>query len=106
MNTKQTKKSIIKAEQKAVEELIKVAKEKNIKAIICLGENNEKIINAFKNDVEIIQQVADMQEAVKQSYNLAASGDAVLLSPACASFDLYENFEHRGSEFKKMVRAL
>jgi len=86
--------------------LIKVAKEKNIKAIICLGENNEKIINAFKNDVDIIQQAADMQEAVNQSYNLAVGGDAVLLSPACASFDLYENFEHRGSEFKKMVRAL
>ena len=47
-----------------------------------------------------------MQAAVNQSYNLAGGGDAVLLSPACASFDLYENFEHRGSEFKKMVRAL
>ena len=86
--------------------LITVAREKNIKAIICLGDNNEKIINAFKNDIDIIQQAADMNEAVKQSYNLAEGGDAVLLSPACASFDLYENFEHRGSEFKKMVRAL
>ena len=85
---------------------IKIKKEKNIKAIICLGENNEKIISAFKNDVDIIQQAADMQAAVNQSYNLADGGDAVLLSPACASFDLYENFEHRGSEFKKMVRAL
>ena len=47
-----------------------------------------------------------MREAVIKSYNLSETGDAVLLSPACASFDLFENFEHRGSEFKKMVRGL
>ena len=47
-----------------------------------------------------------MHEAVNKSYTIASSGDAVLLSPACASFDLFENFEHRGSEFKKMVRSL
>ena len=47
-----------------------------------------------------------MNDAVNKSYNIAQSGDAVLLSPACASFDLYENFEHRGTEFKKMVRRL
>ena len=86
-------------------ELIKVANKKNIKAIICLGDNNDKIVEAFKNKV-VIEQANDMREAVMKSYNLSDTGDAVLLSPACASFDLFENFEHRGSEFKKMVREL
>ena len=86
-------------------ELIKVANKKNLKAIICLGDNNDKIVEAFKNKV-VIEQANDMSEAVIKSYNLSETGDAVLLSPACASFDLFENFEHRGSEFKKMVRGL
>ena len=86
-------------------ELIKVANKKNLKAIICLGDNNDKIVEAFKNKV-VIEQANDMREAVMKSYNLSDTGDAVLLSPACASFDLFENFEHRGSEFKKMVRGL
>jgi UDP-N-acetylmuramoylalanine--D-glutamate ligase len=86
-------------------ELIKVANKKNLKAIICLGDNNDKIVEAFKNKV-VIEQANDMREAVMKSYNLSDTGDAVLLSPACASFDLFENFEHRGSEFKKMVREL
>ena len=87
-------------------ELIKVAKQKKVKAIICLGTNNKKIKESFKNTVDIIEEANDMNDAVNKSYNIAQSGDAVLLSPACASFDLYENFEHRGSEFKKMVRRL
>lgn len=87
-------------------ELIKVAKEKNIKAIICLGAENKKIKESFKSVVNIIEEAKDMHEAVNKSYSIASSGDAVLLSPACASFDLFENFEHRGSEFKKMVRSL
>ncbi len=87
-------------------ELIKVAKEKNIKAIICLGDENKKIKESFKSVVDIIEEAKDMHEAVNKSYAIASSGDAVLLSPACASFDLFENFEHRGSEFKKMVRSL
>ena len=86
-------------------ELIKVANKKNLKAIIFLGDNNDKIVEAFKNKV-VIEQANDMREAVMKSYNLSDTGDAVLLSPACASFDLFENFEHRGSEFKKMVREL
>ena len=86
-------------------ELIKVANKKNLKAIIFLGDNNDKIVEAFKNKV-VIEQANDMREAVMKSYNLSDTGDAVLLSPACASFDLFENFEHRGSEFKKMVRGL
>ena len=87
-------------------ELIKVAKQKKVKAIICLGANNKKLKESFKNTVDIIEEANDMNDAVNKSYNIAQSGDAVLLSPACASFDLYENFEHRGSEFKKMVRRL
>ena len=87
-------------------ELIKVAKEKNIKAIICLGSENKKIKESFKNVVDIIEEANDMYQAVNKSYAIASSGDVVLLSPACASFVLFENFEHRGSEFKKMVRSL
>ena len=87
-------------------ELIKVAKEKNVKAIICLGSENKKIKDSFKSVVDIFEEAKDMHEAVNKSYAIASSGDAVLLSPACASFDLFENFEHRGSEFKKMVRSL
>jgi len=87
-------------------ELIKVAKEKNVKAIICLGSENKKIKDSFKSVVDIFEEAKDMHEAVNKSYAIASSGDVVLLSPACASFDLFENFEHRGSEFKKMVRSL
>ena len=87
-------------------ELKKVVKGKNLKAIICLGINNDKIVASFKNEVDVILQANDMHDAVEKSYSIAEAGESVLLSPACASFDLYENFEHRGSEFKKKVRGL
>ena len=87
-------------------ELIKVVKDKAVKAIICLGNNNEKILKVFKGEVDVIEHANNMHEAVIKAYSLSEAGDAVLLSPACASFDLFENFEHRGSEFKKMVRGL
>jgi UDP-N-acetylmuramoylalanine--D-glutamate ligase len=77
-----------------------------VKAIICLGENNENIINAFTGKVDTIVQASSMQEAVTQSYALAAKQDVVLLSPACASFDLFTNYEDRGLQFKKEVRNL
>jgi len=80
--------------------------EKKVKSIICLGKVNEKIINAFKDHVDSIVQASNMNEAVKQSYNLANKGDVVLLSPACASFDLFSNFEDRGMQFKREVRKL
>ena len=86
-------------------ELTEMVDEK-VKAIICLGENNEKIIEAFKEKVEIIVQASNMQEAVNQSYALAGKQDVVLLSPACASFDLFANYEDRGIQFKKQVRNL
>jgi UDP-N-acetylmuramoylalanine--D-glutamate ligase len=80
--------------------------DKKVKAIICLGENNENIIESFKGKVEIIVQASNMQEAVNQSYALADKQDVVLLSPACASFDLFSNYEDRGMQFKKQVRNL
>ena len=77
-----------------------------VKAIICLGENNQNIISAFKERVDTIVQASSMNEAVNQSYSLAKKGEVVLLSPACASFDLFANYEDRGFQFKKAVRVL
>jgi UDP-N-acetylmuramoylalanine--D-glutamate ligase len=86
-------------------ELYEMVKDK-VKAIICLGENNQNIISAFKGSIDIIVQASSIDEAVNQSYSLAKKGEAVLLSPACASFDLFANYEDRGFQFKKAVRAL
>ena len=85
--------------------LHKLAKEK-IKAIVCLGKNNAKIHEAFKGIVKNIVDTSSMEEAVKASYYLARNGDTILLSPACASFDLFENYEDRGNQFKNEVRNL
>lgn len=82
-----------------------LAKEK-IKAIVCLGKDNQKIHEAFKGVVKNIVDASDMEEAVKAAYYLARNGDTVLLSPACASFDLFENYEDRGTQFKQKVRNL
>lgn len=87
------------------EELFPFVNEK-VKAIICLGVNNEKIMNAFSNMVDIIVETQFMSEAVKIAYKVAEAGDSVLLSPACASFDLFENYEDRGRQFKNAVRNL
>ena len=86
-------------------ELAKMVDEK-VKAIICLGENNQNIIDAFKDKVDTIVQASTMSEAVNQSYSLANKGETVLLSPACASFDLFANYEDRGIQFKKSARTL
>ena len=77
-----------------------------VKAIVCLGKNSEKIIKHFKGKVDVIVQALSMKEAVNQSYSLANKGDIVLLSPACASFDLFSNYEDRGLQFKNAVRNL
>ena len=79
---------------------------KKVNTIICLGEDVKRIHEAFGGKVENIVDAKSMEEAVKMSYHFGSKGDAVLLSPACASFDLFDNYEHRGYEFKKAVRNL
>ncbi len=86
-------------------ELLPLVNEK-VKAIICLGVDNSKIFDAFGNCVETMMETRSMAEAVQMAYRIADKGNVVLLSPACASFDLFENYEERGREFKKAVRKL
>lgn len=86
-------------------ELMALVHEK-VKAIICLGVDNKKIIDAFGNVVDVMIEVSSMNDAVKMSQRLAEKGDTVLLSPACASFDLFENYEDRGRQFKQAVKNL
>lgn len=77
-----------------------------VKAIICLGVDNAKLMESFGNMVDVIVETQFMSEAVKIAYKVAEAGDNVLLSPACASFDLFENYEDRGRQFKDAVRNL
>ena len=77
-----------------------------VKSIICIGRDNKKLIEAFQEVVEFIVEASDMDEAVKYGLNMATREDTVLLSPACASFDHFENFEERGTKFKKSVSRL
>jgi len=86
-------------------ELFDLVKEK-VKAIICLGVDNSKIIDAFKDQVETIVEAGNATEAVAWGYRLATKDETVLLSPACASFDLFVDYEDRGNQFKQAVRAL
>jgi UDP-N-acetylmuramoylalanine--D-glutamate ligase len=79
---------------------------KKVKAIVCLGKDNKKIVEAFKDKVTTIVETSSMEEAVRSSYYLAKKGETVLLSPACASFDLFKNYEDRGRQFKQAVRNL
>lgn len=77
-----------------------------VKAIVCLGKDNKKIHDAFEEDTHIIVNTTSAEEAVQVAYHLAKKGDAVLLSPACASFDLFKSYEDRGNQFKKAVTEL
>jgi UDP-N-acetylmuramoylalanine--D-glutamate ligase len=86
-------------------ELMALVHEK-VKAIICLGVDNKKIIDAFVNVVDMMVEVDNMHDAVNTARHIAEKGDAVLLSPACASFDLFQNYEDRGNQFKREVRNL
>jgi UDP-N-acetylmuramoylalanine--D-glutamate ligase len=82
-----------------------MVKEK-VKAIVCMGIDNRKIHEAFKDDVPLIVNTASAQEAVKAAFHFAGKGDVVLLGPACASFDLFKNYEDRGRQFKEAVKDL
>ena len=84
-------------------DLLPLVREK-VKAIVCLGIENDKIKQTFGNVVEMIVETAGAEEAVKVAQKLAESGEAVLLSPACASFDLFDNYEDRGRQFKQAVK--
>ena len=82
-----------------IEELVK----KKVKAIVCLGLDNQKIINFFKEKKEFIYDTSSMEDAVKICKSIAEKGDTVLLSPCCASFDLFKNYQDRGTKFKEAV---
>ena len=86
-------------------ELMSLVREK-VKAIICLGVDNKKIIDVFGNVVDMMIEVDNMNDAVKMAQRLSEKGDTVLLSPACASFDLFESYEDRGKQFKQAVKNL
>ncbi|MEA1873920.1 MAG: UDP-N-acetylmuramoyl-L-alanine--D-glutamate ligase [Bacteroidota bacterium] len=80
--------------------------ERNVKAIVCLGKDTKKIYAAFNKVVDVIVDTNNMKDAVNSAYYLAKEGEIVLLSPACASFDLFDDYEDRGQQFKAEVRAL
>lgn len=86
-------------------ELFQLVKKK-VKAIVCLGKDNKKIVDVFKDMVPTVVETSSMEEAVRTSYYLATKGDTILLSPSCASFDLFTNYEDRGRKFKNAVRNL
>ena len=86
-------------------ELMPLVREK-VKAVVCLGVDNAKLLDAFGNVIDLMVETYSMEEAVKVAYKVAERGDAVLLSPACASFDLFKNYEDRGDQFKNAVKNL
>jgi UDP-N-acetylmuramoylalanine--D-glutamate ligase len=85
--------------------LLPLVKER-VRAIICLGKDNQKIRAVFGDMVESIVETQSAEDAVRIAYQIAKRGEAVLLSPACASFDLFENYEDRGLQFKEAVQRL
>jgi UDP-N-acetylmuramoylalanine--D-glutamate ligase len=86
--------------------LIKELVKEKVKAIVCMGVDNRKIHEAFGNEVELIVNTGSAKDAVLSAFHFANKGDAILLSPACASFDLFKNYEDRGRQFKNAVKEL
>lgn len=85
-----------------IEDLVR----EKVHTLICLGVDNEKLVDFFSGKVPNVIETKSMEEAVQQSYAAAHKGDTVLLSPCCASFDLFQNYEERGKQFKEQVRNL
>ena len=86
-------------------ELMPLVREK-VKAIVCLGMDNTALVDTFSPVVDLMVETFSMEEAVKVANKVSEKGDSVLLSPACASFDLFENYEDRGDQFKAAIRTL
>lgn len=87
------------------DEIMSLVREK-VKGIVCLGVDNQKLFNSFQNVVDVMVETTSMEEAVKIAEKMTEKGDTVLLSPCCASFDLFENYQDRGNQFKKAVHNL
>ncbi len=77
--------------------------QKNVKALVCLGKDNTKLIESFTGVIDDIFETSDVNEAVRIAFDHTDGGGVVLLSPACSSFDLFDNYEHRGNSFKEAV---
>jgi UDP-N-acetylmuramoylalanine--D-glutamate ligase len=87
-------------------DMLKELVRQKVKAIVCLGVDNRKIKRAFSKLVPVIVETRSAEDAVHAASCLASKGDVVLLSPCCASFDLFDNYEDRGRKFKQAVWAL